>query len=85
MITRFLDDWAYQANIRSKLRVCPENLSNTVLKINMKEFEKILFEKFGITNVKIEYKFPWKRFFEIEVLIEDVYVKVPFVDILFCE
>ena len=85
VLTRFLDDWAYQANVRSKLRVDPENLSNTVLKINMKEFEKILFKKFGITNIKTEYKFPWKRFFEVEVLIEDVYVKVPFVDILFCE
>ena len=85
LITRFLDDWAYQANVRSKLRTNLENLSNTVLKVNMKEFEKVLFEKFGITNVKTEYKFPWKRFFEIEVSIQDIYATVPFVDILFCE
>ena len=85
MITRFLDDWAYQANVRSNIRNSSENLSNTVLKINMKEFEKIIFEKFGIKNIKTEYKFPWHRFFEIEVSIDDVYAKVPFVDILFCE
>ena len=84
-LTRFLDDWAYQANVRSNLRVSSENLSSTVLKINMKEFESFLFKKFAITNIKTEYQFPWKRFFEIEVSIEDVYAKVPFVDILFCE
>ena len=84
-LTRFLDDWAYQANVRANLRNDEENLSNTALKINMKEFEKVIFEKFGIKNIKTEYKFPWTRFFEIEVSIEDVYATVPFVDILFCE
>ena len=84
-LLRFLDDWAYQANVRSKLRTNIENLSDTVLKLNMKEFENILFDKFGIKNIKTEYKFPWNRFFEVEVLIEDVYVNLPFVDILFCE
>ena len=84
-LTRFLDDWAYQGNVRSVLRSNSENLSNTILKIKMSEYEKILFKKFGIKNIKTEYKFPWKRFFEIEVSINDIYAKVPFVDILFCE
>lgn len=84
-LTRFLDDWAYQANVRSKLRTNPENLSNTVLKISMKEYEKIIFNKLRIKNIKIEYKYIWKRFFEIEVIIQEKYFKIPFVDILFCE
>lgn len=85
VLTRFLDDWAYQANVRKNLRKDSENLSNTVLKVNMKEYEKIIFDKFGLKNIKTEYKYPWKRFFEIEVLINKNYFKIPFVDILFCE
>lgn len=85
LLVRLLDDWAYQANVRSKLRTNEENLSSTVLKVNMKQYEKIIFEKLGIKNVQIEYKYPWKRFFEIEIQVNKKYFKIPFVDILFCE
>lgn len=84
-ITRFLDDWAYQANIRAQIRTNSENLSNTVLKVRMKDFENIIFSKFGIKRMQVKYKFPWNRFFEVEIGLKNNYVKLPFVDILFCE
>lgn len=62
MLTRFLDDWAYQANVRQSL-----NMPDTeLLKFKMLEYEKILLEKFP-SNYKINYKFPWNRLFEVEV------------------
>ncbi len=84
-LTRFLDDWAYQANLRGVIRDDLENLSGTVLKVKMDFFEKVICDKFDVKNAKFEYSFPWKRFFEIEVKIKDSYSKIPFVDILFCE
>lgn len=84
-LTRFLDDWAYQANVRAMIRNNPENLSNNAVKIKMKEFEEIIFNKFGLKKTDAKYSFPWNRFFEIEITLEHVYIKLPFVDILFCE
>ena len=70
-ITRFLDDWAYQANVRGQIRNNYENLSNTVVKKKMQDFEKVVLNKFSIKKMNIEYKFPWNRFFEIEVCIKN--------------
>ena len=84
-LTRFLDDWAYQANVRAQIRNNYENLSNDVAKNAMKDFEKVVFEKFDVKKVTAEYKFPWDRFFEIEINLKNVYTQLPFVDILFCE
>lgn len=61
-ITRFLDDWAYQANVRQQLEK-PNIEKTTEL---MKDFEKIL-EKVLNTNIAVNYKFPWERLFEVEV------------------
>ncbi len=84
-LTRFLDDWAYQANVRSQIRDNVENLSNTVIKAKMLPFEKVIFDKFNVKKMSAEYKFPWDRFFEVEVNLKNVYTPLPFVDILFCE
>lgn len=84
-LTRFLDDWAYQANVRSIIKDDKENLSSTVLKSKMASYEKIIFDKFDIKKMNVEYKFPWNRFFEVEVSLKNVYTQLPFVDILFCE
>ena len=60
-IIRFLDDWAYQANIRSKIDK-PCNIND-----KMKPFEHELEKIFNCKiNVK-EYKYPWNRKFEIEI------------------
>ena len=63
-VIRFLDDWAYQANVRQKLQLPDENL----IKQKMKPFEDRIFEKFG-TKYDVSYKFPWNRLFEVEVCI----------------
>ena len=57
---RFLDDWAYQANVR---QLGPEF---SAVKDLMRDFEKIVFEKIG-TDAVTCYKFPWNRLFEVEV------------------
>ncbi len=66
-IIRFLDDWAYQANIRSKIREKRENLSSDILKSNIKPFETVILKKLKSKNINPVYSFPWNRFFEIEI------------------
>ncbi len=59
MLTRFLDDWAYQANVR-------QEFEDGELDSKMQAFEKILREKFPC-DVQITYSLPWNRRFEVEV------------------
>ena len=61
-VVRFLDDWAYQANVRQDLVMPDEDL----IKQKMKPFETLIFEKLGV-NFNTSYKFPWNRLFEVEV------------------
>ena len=82
-ITRFLDDWAYQANVRAKIRGNNDNLINNIIEKEMEPFEKIIFDKFETKHIKINYSFPWDRFFEIKILITKNYFNLPFVEILF--
>ncbi len=61
-ITRFLDDWAYQANIRQSLtNPNIENLSD-----KMKDYEKIVSEVLN-TEINAKYTYPWERLFEVEI------------------
>ena len=57
-ITRFLDDWGYQANVRQMLKL----LDKLELNKQMKIFEN----KLGISEVH-SYNFPWNRLFEVEI------------------
>ena len=57
---RFLDDWAYQANVRQK-KPNKEELSSL-----MKDYEKIVLKGLDI-DFKSTYNYPWNRFFEVEV------------------
>ncbi len=82
---RFLDDWAYQANVRAKIRDDKTNLNNDVLKKEMEPYEKILTEKFSMKKITIQYTFPWNRFFETEIKVKHQYTNIPFIDILFYE
>ena len=61
-LIRFLDDWAYQANVRQQIKE-PKILDE------MKPFENELKKVFNI-DFKTTYSFPWNRLFEIEVQIE---------------
>ncbi len=84
-LTRFLDDWAYQANVRKLIRDNTENLSADIIQTYMKEYEDKIFKMFNLEKIKADYEFPWNRFFEIRVSLSRIYVKLPFVDILFYE
>ena len=64
LFTRFTDDWAYQANVRSKLK--EENSFDTNAK--MHPFVDKINQKLG-TNYIPSYLYPWNRHFEIEVVL----------------
>lgn len=64
---RFLDDWAYQANVRKILKSRLKDIDSSELKKEMIPYENVLKEKFGTNFCDIKYTYPWKRFFEIEV------------------
>ena len=59
---RFLDDWAYQANVRAKIdKTC--EISGL-----MKPFEDKISQIFPLTNsFNLNYTYPWNRKFEIEI------------------
>ena len=69
-IIRLLDDWAYQANVRAKIRNNKENLTNGIIKQEMKEKEDIIFSILSIEKLDCEYSFPWNRFFEIGIKLQ---------------
>lgn len=55
---RFLDDWAYQANVRQ--------IGTMDIKDLMKPFEKKVFEVLK-AHYSVNYSFPWNRLFEVEI------------------
>lgn len=61
-ITRFLDDWAYQANVRQDLTSPNKEKLNT----GMKNFEGTV-KGFLDTDFNAEYSYPWNRLFEVEI------------------
>ena len=61
-LTRFLDDWAYQANVRQEL-----SFPNTTLSNKMQIYEKIIKDKLDIDGVNVKYNYPWNRLFEVEI------------------
>lgn len=59
-MTRFLDDWAYQANIRQQIdKPCD-------IKELMKPYEDKISQVLDI-EIKNDYRYPWSRLFEVEV------------------
>jgi len=63
-VTRFLDDWAYQANVRQMLTK-PDINELTLL---MKEFEPMV-ENILNSKIDVKYSYPWNRLFEVEIWI----------------
>ena len=61
-ITRLLDDWAYQANIRQTLT--KPDIEELTLK--MKTYEEIVGKVLN-TEVNAKYTYPWERLFEVEI------------------
>ena len=64
LATRFIDDWAYQANVRQQ---CQEvkDISGLMLPY-IKQIEKYL----GQSGLECSFSFPWDRLFEVEVSIK---------------
>lgn len=70
-LIRFLDDWAYQANVRQDLKQKSKNKSRPDvrdLQKAMVPYENKVFKLLGI-KPRVKYVFPWKRFFEVEVIV----------------
>ncbi len=63
---RFLDDWAYQANVRKILKSHLKEINIEELENEMKPYEGFLKEKFDVQFSRVNYSYPWNRFFEIE-------------------
>lgn len=61
-VTRFLDDWAYQANVRQML----EKPDKVKCKELMKPFEEKIWQIFNV-RYNVDYNFTWNRLFEVEV------------------
>lgn len=71
MAVRFLDDWAYQANIRKAVREAGLDFEEA-LKAHIAEFQQYeeKISKFLDFEFKAEYFLPWKRSFEIEICLK---------------
>jgi len=59
-MVRFLDDWAYQANIRQEITEPCD------IRDKMKPFEDEISKLLDL-KIKNEYFYPWNRLFEVEV------------------
>lgn len=68
-LIRFLDDWAYQANVRKEIKTFLKEVDTNILKEKMLSYEMILKEKLNLDIENISYDYPWSRFFEIEVVL----------------
>ena len=63
ILTRFIDDWAYQANIRQNLKTTQD--ITTLMPPLIKQIENFL----GYSAASYSFSYPWNRLFEIEVSI----------------
>lgn len=68
-LIRLIDDWAYQANIRKKIKEEIKSLDTNFLKKEMEPYVRRVKNLLNIKN-EIDFKYPWSRFFEIEVLLK---------------
>lgn len=62
-LVRFLDDWAYQANVRQEL----SSVNIQELWAKMNPYETMIKEKLSISDVNVKYSYPWERLFEVEI------------------
>lgn len=68
---RFADDWAYQANCRANLKEIMSNPDEKMVEKLMLPYSEKINKILDFSQKKICYSFPWDRFFEIEIIIED--------------
>lgn len=63
LLTRFLDDYAYQAEIRHE-KITEEEI-NKKMKPFVQRFSKLL----DLKNPNVRFELPWQRAFEVEVIV----------------
>lgn len=61
-MTRFMDDWAYQANCRQKLEDADVKVLRKIIEPYKNRIQKFLNRKYNTI-----YKYPWNRLFEVEI------------------
>ena len=66
---RLLDDWAYQANVRKKMKNEIKNLEPDYLNMEMKPYFDKVKKLLNLKN-DVTFSYPWNRFFEIEVTLK---------------
>lgn len=62
-IIRFLDDWAYQANVRHALEQPGIKFFNDMIAPFEQKIKSVFHKDFG----EVKYSFPWARLFEVEI------------------
>lgn len=69
LITRLLDDWGYQANVRKIIQKREDKNFIDALELNKDKFKPFEDEikNFTKEDFNVEYLLPWKRSFEIEI------------------
>ena len=68
-VVRLLDDWAYQANVRKKMKDEIKDIDASSLNMEMQPYiEKV--KKLLYYKGEIGCSYPWKRFFEIEITLK---------------
>ncbi len=61
LLTRFLDDYAYQAEIRHK------DITEEEVNEKMKPYISMFLKRFDIKDIDIKFNLPWSRSFEVEI------------------
>lgn len=66
---RLLDDWAYQANVRKKMKDEIKKTEIDYLNVEMKPYIEKVKKLLNLKN-DVCFSYPWNRFFEIEVTLK---------------
>ena len=77
LLEQYIDNWAYQANVRKKIKRFAD-IRKTHGKVNQEILEEMIAElqdfaknKMNLNPQTISANFPWDRFFEIEALVSE--------------
>ena len=72
LLTQYIDNWAYQANVRKNILRMSENSlqgEGTPIKLTeetIAELQEFVKKELGLDPAKISASYPWQRFFEIQ-------------------
>ncbi len=67
LFIRLLDDWAYQSQVRQKIRNLTQRADVNLLNELLEPYIKDLTEKLNADTAEINLSYPWGRTFEVEI------------------